>query len=175
MTMSDRIAVMNQGHYEQLGTPEELYERPTTRFVAGFLGVSNMLRGRRQGEDGGYAVVQVVGGARVRVPRDRLNGRADVEVGVRPEKIRMLPADAATEDRLNKLDGRIVHASYMGVSTQYIVRVADEADLTIYEQNVERTEEGSIHRPGEMVSLAWPPEHTFVIREAGAADGAHEA
>ena len=175
MTMSDRIAVMNQGHYEQLGTPEELYERPTTRFVAGFLGVSNMLRGRRQGEDGGYAVVQVVGGARVRVPRDRLNGRADVEVGVRPEKIRMLPADAATEDRLNKLDGRIVHASYMGVSTQYIVRVADEADLTIYEQNVERTEEGSIHRPGEMVSLSWPPEHTFVIREAGAADGAHEA
>ena len=175
MTMSDRIAVMSAGHYEQLGTPEELYERPTTRFVAGFLGVSNMLRGQRQGEDGGYTIVEVVGGARVRVPRDRLNGRADVEVGVRPEKIRMLSAGAASAERLNRLDGRIVHASYMGVSTQYIVRVADEADLTVYEQNVERTEEGSIHRPGETVSLAWPPEHTFVIREAGAVDGAQEA
>lgn len=170
MTMSDRIAVMNRGHYEQLGTPEELYERPTTRFVAGFLGVSNMLRGERLGEDGGYAVVQVVGGARVRVPRERLNGRAAVEVGVRPEKIRLLSAGAPAAEQLNRLDGRILDASYMGVSTQYIVRVADEANLTVYEQNVERTEEGSLHRPGEMVSLAWTPEHTFVIHEGTGGD-----
>jgi spermidine/putrescine transport system ATP-binding protein len=174
MTMSDRIAVMSGGHYEQLGTPEELYERPTTRFVAGFLGVSNMLRGTRLGDDGGYSLVQVVGGAQVRVPRERLNGRADVEVGVRPEKIRLLSEGAAVGDRLNRLDGRVVDASYMGVSTQYIVRVGTDTDLTVYEQNVERTEEGSLHRPGETVGLAWMPEHTFVIQETvgATADGA---
>ncbi len=171
MTMSDRIAVMSAGHYEQLGTPEELYERPTTRFVAGFLGVSNMLKGRRLGEDGSYAVVEVVGGSRVRVPRDRVDGRAEMEVGVRPEKIRMLASDADVPTQLNRLQGRIAHASYMGVSTQYIVQVADQADLTVYEQNVERTVEGSIHRQGESVTLAWMPEHTFVIG-TGAATGA---
>jgi spermidine/putrescine transport system ATP-binding protein len=166
MTMSDRIAVMNRGHYEQVGTPEELYERPTTRFVAGFLGVSNMLRGSRIGDDGDYVLVRVVGGAQVRVPRERLDGRGDIEVGVRPEKIRMLPAGAAGADRLNRLEGRIIDASYMGVSTQYIVRVADDTDLTVYEQNVERTEEGSLHRPGESVGLTWIPEHTFAIHKA---------
>ncbi len=166
MTMSDRIAVMSGGHYEQLGTPEELYERPTTRFVAGFLGVSNMLRGTRLGEDGGYSLVQVVGGAQVRVPRERVDSRAEVEVGVRPEKIRLLSEGAAVADRLNRLEGRVVDASYMGVSTQYIVRVGTDTDLTVYEQNVERTEEGSLHRPGETVGLAWMPEHTFVIHEA---------
>jgi spermidine/putrescine transport system ATP-binding protein len=171
MTMSDRIAVMNGGHYEQLGTPEELYERPTTRFVAGFLGVSNMLQGERLGEDGAFAIVQVVGGSRVRVPRDRMNGRPDPEIGVRPEKIRMLPEGAAAPEGLNRLEGRVVDASYMGVSTQYIVRVADQADLTVYEQNVERTVEGSLHRPGETVTLAWTPEHTFVIRGTAAGGG----
>ncbi len=175
MTMSDRIAVMSAGHYEQLGTPEELYEHPTTKFVAGFLGVSNMLRGTRRGDDGSYAVVEVVGGGLLRVPRERLNGHPDVELGVRPEKIRLVAGDAPARERMNCLRGRIADASYMGVSTQYIVRVGDETTLTVYEQNVERTEAGSLHRPGDAVGLSWTPEHTFVIREAAGAGAGHEA
>ena len=69
MTMSDRIAVMNKGRYEQLGEPEVLYERPTTRFVAGFLGVSNLLPGAVEGSDGTYAAVRLADDTRVRAPR----------------------------------------------------------------------------------------------------------
>ena len=68
MTMSDRIAVMNKGRYEQLGDPESLYERPTTRFVAGFLGISNLLPGAVQGTDGQYATVQLADESSVRAP-----------------------------------------------------------------------------------------------------------
>ena len=73
--MSDRIAVMNRGRYEQLGDPETLYERPTTRFVAGFLGVSNLLRGTPDGTADGYAVVKMADGAAVRVPTALVDGR----------------------------------------------------------------------------------------------------
>ncbi len=165
MTMSDRIAVMNAGRYEQLGNPEELYERPQTRFVAGFLGVSNLLRGERLGDESQHGVVRVAGDCSVRVPRDRLNGQTHVEIGVRPEKIRLVDRDESVPDRMNRVDGTVVDASYLGVSTQYIVRIADAADISVYEQNVERTEHGSLHRPGDAVTVVWLPEHTFVVRE----------
>src|SRR5947208_11470426 len=89
MTMSDRIAVMNRGSYEQLGDPESLYERPTTRFVAGFLGVSNLLPGTADGTAGAYAVIRLADNTRVRVPAALVNGNHNVEVGIRPEKIRL--------------------------------------------------------------------------------------
>ena len=95
MTMSNRIAVMNRGQYEQLGDPESLYERPTTRFVAGFLGVSNLLPATIAGQADGYVLAQLGDDARVRVPRGLVNGHDTIEVGVRPEKIRM---HKATED-----------------------------------------------------------------------------
>ncbi|MFI5262142.1 MAG: ABC transporter ATP-binding protein, partial [Candidatus Limnocylindrales bacterium] len=90
MTMSDRIAVMNKGHYEQLGDPESLYERPNTRFVAGFLGVSNLLPATRaDGSADGYAVVTLRDQTAVRVPAALLNGEREIEVGIRPEQIRL--------------------------------------------------------------------------------------
>src|SRR6476661_6312907 len=84
MTMSDRIAVMNKGKYEQLGSPEEIYECPNTRFVAGFLGISNLLPGAVEGDDAGYAVIRLEDDTRIRAPRALIDGQAHVSVGVRP-------------------------------------------------------------------------------------------
>src|SRR5207342_478119 len=93
MTMSDRIAVMNKGRYEQLGEPEVLYERPMTRFVAGFLGVSNLLPGAVEGNDGTYSAVRLEDDTRIRAPRALVGDTANVSVGVRPEKIRLHETD----------------------------------------------------------------------------------
>ena len=163
MTMSDRIAVMNLGRYEQLGDPESLYERPTTRFVAGFLGVSNLLPATVAGTADGYVLAQLADDARVRVPRGLVNGHDTIEVGVRPEKIRMHKSDEEVPAGANELQGTVVDASYLGVSTSYVVQSRTGARLTVYEQNVERTVHGSLHRPGETVHLSWSPDHTFVV------------
>ena len=165
MTMSDRIAVMNRGRYEQLGDPESLYERPTSRFVAGFLGVSNLLPAKVAGTADGYVLAQLGDEARVRVPRGLVNGHEAIEVGVRPEKIRMHKTDEDVPPGANELQGTVVDASYLGVSTSYIVQSRAGARLTVYEQNVERTVHGSLHSPGETVRLSWSPDHTFVVND----------
>jgi len=90
MTMSDRIAVMDHGRFEQSGRPEELYERPRTGFVAGFLGVSNLMTGRIDGTDGPYAIVHVDGATALRLLREGVADGAEVQLGVRPEKIRLV-------------------------------------------------------------------------------------
>jgi spermidine/putrescine transport system ATP-binding protein len=163
MTMSDRIAVMNQGRYEQLGDPESLYERPRTRFVAGFLGISNLLPARVEGKSDGYAQVLLADETGVRVPAALVDGSGEIELGVRPEKIRLHSTGAEIPSGLNRLDGTVVDASYLGVSTSYIVEARSGARLTVYEQNAERTVHGSLHRPGDTVQLAWSPDHTFVV------------
>jgi spermidine/putrescine transport system ATP-binding protein len=165
MTMSDRIAVMNRGRYEQLGDPETLYERPATRFVAGFLGVSNLLPGSPDGTAGDYAVVKLADDTNVRVPGDLVNGSTSISIGVRPEKIRMHAAGADVPGDLNLLAGTIVDASYVGVSTQYTVRIRHGERVAVYEQNAGRTVHGSLHRPGEEVQLAWSPDHTFAVTD----------
>src|SRR4051812_37143278 len=81
MTMSDRIAVMNKGHYEQLGDPESLYERPMTRFVAGFLGVSNLLPARVHGSDGAYANATLGDQTAIRVPHALVDGHDRIAIG----------------------------------------------------------------------------------------------
>ena len=165
MTMSDRIAVMNRGRYEQLGDPESLYERPTTRFVAGFLGVSNLLPGSITGIADTYAVVRLDDDTNIRVPKALTDGGATVEVGVRPEKIRLLAAGTGAPAGSNLLTGIVVDASYVGVSTQYIVETRSAKRIAVYEQNVERTSHGSLHRAGDEVHLAWSPDHSFVVHD----------
>jgi spermidine/putrescine transport system ATP-binding protein len=163
MTMSDRIAVMNRGRYEQLADPETLYERPATRFVAGFLGVSNLLRGTVVERGGDQAVIRLADGATVRVPAAAVAGTSEVEAGVRPEKIRLFGAGAEPPAGFNVLAGRVSDASYLGVSTQYVVETQAGSRLSVYEQNVERTIHGSLHRPGDDVRIAWAPEHSFAV------------
>jgi spermidine/putrescine transport system ATP-binding protein len=151
MTMADRIAVMRAGKIEQLGSPENLYERPETAFVAGFLGVSNLLRGSVWGDD----VVRLADGTDVRVPAEALRGRrGDVSVGIRPEKIRLDGEEA------NRLAGTVSERAYIGVATQYIADTAS-GPLTVYAQNSRPGSESLT--PGEQVTLSWSPEATFVV------------
>ncbi len=166
MTMSDRIAVMREGRIEQLGHPEELYERPTTSFVAGFLGVSNLLDGEIVGRLGELVDVRLLDGTLVRAPVAATNGATNVRVGVRPEKLRVTPArpDGEPRDReMNALQGTVLDASYIGVSTQYIVETADGHRLTVYAQNLEISGVSEGLADGQSVQLSWKPQHTFVI------------
>ncbi len=169
MTMSDRIAVMNRGKYEQLADPETLYERPETAFVAGFLGVSNLLAATLEGRDGDWATCRLDDGAVVRAPAGVVDGKAAFRIGVRPEKIRLHGDAEAVPERMNRMSGRVVDASYLGASTSYIIQSASGQRLTVFEQNVERTSHGSLHRPGQEVVLAWSPDHTFAVADSGAA------
>ena len=165
MTMSDRIAVMNKGRYEQLGDPESLYERPTTRFVAGFLGISNLLPGEVQGTDGRYATVRLANDTNVLAPSSLIGGQTTVNIGVRPEKIRMRETTEAPPEGHNQLTGVVRDASYLGVSTQYQVEARGGARLTVYEQNVERATRSEMWARGEEVILSWLPDHSFVVGE----------
>jgi spermidine/putrescine transport system ATP-binding protein len=172
MTMSDRIAVMRSGRIEQLGAPEELYERPQTEFVAGFLGVSNLLDGRLGQRDGSFAEVVLADGTRLRAPSGGLNGESGaVRVGVRPEKLRLLPggSDGAAETPAgrNVLAATVLDASYLGVSTQYTVRTADGHVMTVYSQNVETSGRGEALTAGQQIRLTWRPEHSFIVSAAG--------
>jgi spermidine/putrescine transport system ATP-binding protein len=168
MTMSDRIAVMNKGRYEQLGEPEVLYERPMTRFVAGFLGVSNLLPGAVEGNDGTYSAVRLADDTRIRAPRALVGETASVSVGVRPEKIRLHEADVEAPAGHNHMSGVVRDASYLGVSTQYQIEARGGAQITVYEQNVERATKAELWAPGEAVQLTWSPDHTFVVADDGA-------
>ncbi|HSL98083.1 MAG TPA: ABC transporter ATP-binding protein [Candidatus Deferrimicrobiaceae bacterium] len=173
MTMSDRIAVMNRGRYEQLGDPEALYERPQTRFVAGFLGVSNLLPATTDGASNGHVGFRLSDGSTVHVPAGLVEaGASAVSLGVRPEKIRLLEPSEEVPDGLNRAPGVIVDASYMGVSTQYIVALRDGSRVTVYEQNVERATKAELWARGEEVVMAWSPDHCFVVEEE---NGANEA
>jgi spermidine/putrescine transport system ATP-binding protein len=151
MTMADRIAVMNAGRIEQLGTPNELYERPLTAFVAGFLGISNLLRGAVAGPD----AVKLVDGTMIRVRAGSLAGRTgDVAVGIRPEKIRPDDQDP------NILLGVVRERAYIGVSTQYIVETHN-GNVTVVVLN---DRPGTVpHNPGDHLTLSWEPEATFVV------------
>ena len=167
MTMSDRIAVMNKGRYEQLGEPEALYERPSTRFVAGFLGISNLLPGTVEGRDDNHATIRLADDTRIRAPRALVDGTRAVSIGVRPEKIRLHERSADIPSGHNQLSGVVRDASYQGVSTQYQVEARGGARLTVFAQNIERATRSELWEPGEEVQLTWSPDHCFVIAEAG--------
>jgi spermidine/putrescine transport system ATP-binding protein len=151
MTMADKIAVMNGGKIEQLGTPDDLYEHPRTAFVAGFLGVSNLLVGTVAGE----TVVRLDRGTEVHVTREALGGRTgQVAVGIRPEKIQL------GEGQENQLAGMVRERAYIGVATQYVVETSC-GNLTVYAQNIHRGIVGP--SVGERLTLSWSPESTFVV------------
>jgi spermidine/putrescine transport system ATP-binding protein len=158
MTMADRIVIMNGGHIEQLGTPSELYEHPRTPFVAGFLGVSNLLEGDVVGPDR----VHLADGTAVTVPSSALAGRSGaVQIGVRPEKLRI------GDGQVNTLSGTVAESAYIGVSTQYTVDTPAGA-VTVYVQNDRPGAEGVA--PGESLTLGWSPESTFVVDAQGGQD-----
>jgi spermidine/putrescine transport system ATP-binding protein len=162
MTMADTIAVMNGGHIEQMGGPAELYESPTTTFVANFLGQSNLIRAAVSGADGDDLVLEVHGQKVAMPTARRASGQDDLLIGVRPEKIQ-LAQPGGSNDRLgsNALPGGVVtDASFTGVSTQYLVRMPWGQELMVFAQNLGS---GGLIRPGTTVDLHWDPAHTFAL------------
>lgn len=161
MTMADTIAVMNKGKVEQMGAPADLYETPTTTFVANFLGQSNLVRARVTGREGGSVLLDA-NGHRLAMPPERAQStEGEVWMGVRPEKIRLHRRDEpSAEQGLNRLDGVVADSSFTGMSTQYLVRMPWGQELMVFAQNLSR--EASLRR-GDEVSLSWHPEHTFAL------------
>jgi spermidine/putrescine transport system ATP-binding protein len=149
MTMADAIAVMNDGHIEQLGPPTELYERPATAFVAGFLGVSNLL----YGDVVARGRVRLVSGEEMQADVDGRTGR--VALGIRPEKIRLGAATASE----NSLAGTVEENAYVGVATQYVVKTS-AGTVVVYVQNSGGAEPLAAGTPA---TLSWSPEATFVV------------
>jgi spermidine/putrescine transport system ATP-binding protein len=164
MTMADRIAVMSDGRIDQAGTATELYERPHTEFVANFLGVSNLVDGRLGTSQGELTSVRTHDGAELRVPAARVAAHAagEVRVGVRPEKITLLPREAVPPGGTNVLHGTVSVASFLGVSIQYLIRAAGGEELTVVAQNTDGVGPDSLGA-GREVQLAWSPQHTFVV------------
>jgi spermidine/putrescine transport system ATP-binding protein len=149
MTMADAIAVMNRGRIEQLGPPQELYERPANAFVAGFLGISNLLPGTVEGRD----AVKLESGERIKA---RVGGRTgNVSAGVRPEKIAIGPRGGE-----NQLHGTVAETAYMGVATQVVVHTR-AGTVQVFAQNIDSGT--TIPGRGLPVTLSWSPDATFVV------------
>jgi spermidine/putrescine transport system ATP-binding protein len=163
LTMSDRLVVMNAGRIEQLGSPRELYEHPATRFVANFIGTSNILTGRLERKGDGWALAGLGPDQRVLVADAAHAGDGqDVELAIRPEKIVLrTEQDPPPPDR-SALKVRVDEVVYLGTSTQYRT-VTDGGDaVTVYRQNASATP-GADVLAGQVGWLEWPPEHTYVL------------
>ncbi|HEY5729483.1 MAG TPA: ABC transporter ATP-binding protein [Anaerolineales bacterium] len=142
LTMSDRIALFNQGRIEQIGSPAEIYEHPATSFVAGFVGTSNLVSGE--------------------VAR-RITGR-DIRFSIRPEKIHLGGVDAEVASDSYGSDGVVRDVIYLGLYTRYLVELAGGGDLVVVEQNLKTTSMDVLKIKGKQVRLHWKKEH---IREVG--------
>ncbi len=156
LAMSDRIAVMHDGVVEQLGAPEEIYEHPVKPFVAGFIGISNLLAATV--ENGG---VRLSSGTLVPAPvPDGLAQGTEVQLSVRPEKLWV----DEVEPGMAEVEGTIAERVYLGTATQLIVELAPGARLVALEQNTARARSDDRWELGDRVRIAWKPEHGQVLR-----------
>jgi spermidine/putrescine transport system ATP-binding protein len=157
LTMSDRIAVMNEGKVQQVADPTTLYELPRNRFVANFIGQTNVFTGTVESVDGDRVTLRTRGGARIEaVTREEI----EVEVGaqaqatVRPEKVRF----GSTGD--NVLPAEIRQIVYLGVSTQYRAELPDGGTLVLYQQNVH---DATVPTIGDEVSVVWDAQNCLML------------
>jgi putative spermidine/putrescine transport system ATP-binding protein len=134
LSMSDRVAVFNQGRIEQMASPAELYEHPRTAFVAGFVGISNLVADE---------LAQRIAGS-------------DRPVSVRPEKIHLEPASTRVPDDAQSTDGRVASILYLGANTRYLIGLEGGGELTVLLQNRDAHFEPA---QGEAVRLWWEPRH----------------
>jgi spermidine/putrescine transport system ATP-binding protein len=163
LAMSDRIAVMNGGRVEQVGSPREIYEYPDTAFVADFIGSLNALELTVDEVVGDYAVARLGEGERVVVPVGSTVRAGDsIRVAVRPERVKIAPVDGAVPDGGSRVEGTVEEIVYLGMYTQFHVetrpgritshRLADESLAPF--------------RRGSRVALSWGPEHAAVLGDA---------
>jgi spermidine/putrescine transport system ATP-binding protein len=158
LAVSDRIAVMNEGVIVQCGAPEEVYEKPERPFVAGFIGISNLLEGVVEGD-----AVRLADGTLIAAPVPPSCGAGTtVQLSVRPEKIAL---DELLEDGMVVLTGAVVERVYLGTTTQVIVELGPGVRLVALEQNTYRARSDDRWELGTRVRLGWRPEHGLVLRE----------
>jgi putative spermidine/putrescine transport system ATP-binding protein len=143
--MSDRIAVFHNGRLEQVGPPADVYERPQTEFVAGFVGTSNLLR-----DDAALAVL----------------GRTGIW-SVRPEKIRVLDQNATVDAGARSATGSVTEVVYVGDVTRFVVALDAGGELMAIQQNLETSSSDVVAFRGRRVRLSWRPEHEFEVKAPG--------
>jgi putative spermidine/putrescine transport system ATP-binding protein len=166
LAISDRVAVLESGRLEQIGTPTELYETPATRFVADFVGEANFLRARIVGSRDGLYLAEGSSGERylvaAKLEQDQPPGTA-IEIMIRPERIQVGTGAEASD---NKFLGIVEDISYVGESTKYRVRLANGQCMTVRLQN--RRGNRVEARPGESIALGWYPEDALLFPAATA-------
>jgi len=162
LTMSDRIAVMNDGAVEQLADPREIYERPATAFVASFIGTSNLLSGQISAISGDVATVRLGDRGRVLLHGGGHRLGESVQITVRPEKIRILPGEP--EGDVSAVPGVVSEVVYLGTYNSYAVTLDGGAEVTVFEQNAHDST-GTAER-GDSVWLSWQPHHSYAIGSA---------
>jgi spermidine/putrescine transport system ATP-binding protein len=171
LTMSDRIAVMNQGRVEQVADPEEVYDRPATTFVAGFIGVSNLMPGtvKRTGKGG---EVELDSGVKVTTEVNGFSVGDRCHAVVRPEKL----AIGNGAGRTPSVEGLVESSLYLGTSTQLIVRLPGDIRMTVMVPNTDEAERQNLPGGGANVKLSWAPEHMHLVRSSeGNGTGASNA
>jgi len=146
LTMSDRLAVFNRGRIEQIGSPADVYERPATRFVAGFVGTSNLLTGN--------VAATVLG--------------RPGTFTIRPEKIRLAAAGATSGSDETSASGTIQSVVYLGPDTRYIVDLDAGARLVVTEQNLTTTSTDVVEQQGKAVRLIWKRQHELPVADGNA-------
>jgi spermidine/putrescine transport system ATP-binding protein len=165
LTMSDRIAVMNDGLIEHLGTPRQIYEHPASRFVAGFIGTSNLLTGKVSSVTGTEAVIAAGDSERIVVSTGRSPASVgdELEITVRPEKIRV--SRAAPGPSGCALRGTVTEVVYLGTATNFNITTSTGADVVVFVQNASAADQeasDAISR-GDAVWLSWETPYSYAI------------
>jgi spermidine/putrescine transport system ATP-binding protein len=166
LTMSDRIAVMNRGRVEQVGIPEDVYERPATTFVAGFIGVSNLL----PASVAAPGQVRLDSGPEVRGDTGGLNSGEGCYAVVRPEKLQVeLVGEGGGANGRPQVEGVVESSLYLGTATQIVVGLGDGVQVTVLVPNADEAARQRLPGGGARVALSWEPEHMHVVRDSPAA------
>jgi len=171
LTMSDRIAVMNRGRVEQVGTPEDVYERPATTFVAGFIGVSNLMPATVA--SGGE--VRLDRGPVVRAETDGIPAGERCHAVVRPEKLQIEVLEtgggARASNGMPGVEGVVESSLYLGTATQVVVDLGEGVRMTVLVPNASEADRQRLPGGGAQVALSWEPEHMHVVRESPTESG----
>jgi spermidine/putrescine transport system ATP-binding protein len=164
LTMSDRIAVMNRGRIEQIGTPEEVYDRPETTFVAGFIGVSNLMPAVVSGP----GRVRLESGPEVPGATDGLGPGEGCYAVVRPEKLRvdLVGEGDGPSNGLPRVEGVVESSLYLGTATQLVVDLGEGVRMTVLVPNADEAERQRLPGGGARVALSWEPQNMHMVRES---------
>lgn len=158
--MSDRIAVMNRGRVEQVSNPEDVYDRPTTSFVAGFIGVSNLMPATVSGP----GRVKLDSGPEVPADTGTLAAGEGCAAVVRPEKLAVeLAGEVPPSADSPSVEGVVESSVYLGTATQIVVGVGEGVRMTVLVPNADESERQRLPGGGARVVLSWEPQHMHVV------------